>query len=75
MKLQIKLFASEVPMNEIDPQTNDHLSKLELRIISAIARGMKNHEIAQHLQIDKDSIKSRLKMIFRKLSSRIKKLR
>jgi DNA-binding NarL/FixJ family response regulator len=44
------------------------LSARELQIVEAVARGLSNREIGERLLISEDTVKSHLKVVFRKLN-------
>jgi two-component system nitrate/nitrite response regulator NarL len=49
------------------PRVEDRLTRREVQIVEAVARGLRNKEIASQLRISQKTVKSHLNNIFRKL--------
>jgi DNA-binding NarL/FixJ family response regulator len=56
------------PETIYEKQTEDEsLSPREVAVLNLVAQGLSNHEIAQHLSVSVDAVKSRIRKIMKKL--------
>jgi DNA-binding NarL/FixJ family response regulator len=67
LKLVLEAYSQESVRSMVDKHASDLLSKRELEVIRAVARGLSNRQIAAHLRVSEHTVKNQLFRIFSKL--------
>ena len=57
-------------LDQVFPESGEHLTERELEMLRLVARGASNREIAQKLVITEGTVKSHLNHVLRKLDAR-----